>query len=414
METSTDYVHPYRPRLVRFANAIGKALKRIGFNDELQVDRLLASARRKTGLSDFGDEWFLEGLQKLVDSVNSEARLTFTGRFIQRVRLQKVLINRLYIEEYVKRHPETMDVDLGTVLFIVGMQRTGTTTLHRLINSHPEIQGLTAWEALNPVPLPNEDTENPRRRRFDGVLSEKTIRYLSPDFMAVHPIHHDQPEEDVLLLDLSFMSQSAEATMYVPSYASWLEKQDQTRAYEYFQKVLKILHWLHPSKGWVLKTPHHMEYLSSLLKVFPNATLIETYRDPQKTLPSFCSMVAHARGMMSDKVDPLEIGCHWGRKVERMVDHVVQTRSNYGDDPFVAISYYELVDDPISELQRVYAKATIPFDPIAETRAREIVSTSPKDRFGRHVYQADSFGLTEDVIEERLKNYRALHSIPFE
>ena len=414
METSTDYTHPYRPRLVRCANAIGNALKRTGFDDEFQVDRLLASARRKTGLSDFGDEWFLEGLQKLVDSINLEARLTFTGRFIQRVRLQKVLMNRLYIEEFVKRHPETMEVDLGTVLFIVGMQRTGTTTLHRLINSHPEIQGLTAWEALNPVPLPNEDTENPRRRRLDAILSEKALRYLSPDFMAVHPIQHDQPEEDVLLLDLCFMSQIAEATMYVPSYASWLEEQDHTRAYEYFHKVLKILHWLHPSQGWILKTPHHMEYLSSLLKVFPNATLIETYRDPQKTLPSFCSMVAHARGMMSDEVDPIEIGRHWGRKVERMVDQVVQTRSTYGDDPFVSVSYYELVEDPISELQRVYAKAAIPFDPIAETRAKEIVSTSPKNRFGRHVYQAESFGLTKDVIEERLQIYRALHSIPFE
>lgn len=414
METSTDYAHPYRPRLVRFANAVGKALKRAGFDDELQVDRLLAGARRKTGLSDFGDEWFLEGLQKLVDSVNSEARLTFTGRFIQRVRLEKVLVNRLYIEEFVKRHPETMEVDLGTVLFIVGLQRTGTTTLHRLINSHPEIQGLTAWEALNPVPLPKENPENPRRRKLHAIRSEKAIRYLSPDFMAVHPINHDQPEEDVLLLDLCFMSQSAEATMYVPSYASWLEKQDQTRAYEYFHRVLKILHWLHPSKGWVLKTPHHMEYLSSLLKVFPNATLIETYRDPQKTLPSFCSMVAHARGMMSDNVDPIEIGLHWGSKVERMMDHVVQTRNTYGDKPFVSVSYYEVVDDPISQLQRVYAKAAIPFDPIAETLAKEIVATSPKNRFGRHVYKAESFGLTSEVIEQRFKFYRALHSIPFE
>ena len=414
METSTDYVHPYRPRLVRFANAIGKALKDTGFSDGLQVDRLLASATRKTGLTDFGDEWFLEGLQKLVDSVNSEARLTFTGRFIQRVRLQKALINRLYIEEFVKRHPETIEVDLGTVLFIVGLQRTGTTTLHRLINSHPDIQGLTAWEALNPVPLPKEIPGDPRKRKLDTLRSEKAIRYLSPDFMAVHPIHHDQPEEDVLLLDLCFMSQAAEATMHVPSYASWLEEQDQTRAYEYFHRVLKILHWLHPSKGWVLKTPHHMEYLSSLLKVFPNATLIETYRDPRKTLPSFCSMVAHARGMMSDDVDPIEIGRHWGRKVERMMDHVVQTRTTFGDDPFVAVSYYELLEDPLSQLRRVYAKAAIPFDSLAETRAKDIVATSPKNRFGRHVYQAESFGLTDDVIEERLKFYRALHSIPFE
>lgn len=414
METSTDYANPYRPRLVRFANAIGEVVKQTGYSAELEVERLLANAQRRTGLSDFGEEWFLEGLQELVDSVNLEARLTFTGRFIQRVRLEKVLINRLCIEEFVKRHPETMEVDLGNVLFIVGMQRTGTTTLHRLINSHPEIQGLTAWEALSPVPLPNENPKDPRRRKRQAKRSERAIQYLSPDFMAVHPIHHDQPEEDVLLLDLCFMSQTAEATMHVPSYAEWLEEQDQTRAYEYFHKVIKILHWLHPSKGWVLKTPHHMEYLSSLLKVFPNATLIETFRDPRKTLPSFCSMVAHARGMLSDEVDPIEIGRHWGRKVERMMDHVVQTRSSYGEDPFVSVSYHELVEDPMTQLQRVYEKAAVPFDENVKALAQEVVTSSPKNRFGRHLYQAESFGLSNEGIDERLKFYRALHSIPFE
>ena len=125
-------------------------------------------------------------------------------------------------------------------------------------------------------------------------------------------------------------------------------------------------------------------------------------------------MVAHARGIMSDNVDPIEIGRHWGRKVERMMEHVVQTRNTYGDEPFVSVSYYDLVDDPISQLQRVYDTAAIPFDPIAETLAKEIVASSPKNRFGRHVYKAESFGLTHDVIEERLKFYRALHSIPFE
>ena len=414
METSTNYAHPYRPRLVRFANAIGEVFRRTGYSAELDVEWLLVRAQRKTGLSDFGEEWFLEGLQELVDSINLEARLTFTGRFIQRVRLEKALINRLYIEEFVKRHPETMEVDLGNVLFIVGMQRTGTTTLHRLINSHPEIQGLTAWEALSPVPLPNENSEDPRRRKRQAKRSERAIRYLSPDFMAVHPIQHDQPEEDVLLLDLCFMSQSAEATMHVPSYAAWLEEQDQTRAYEYFHKVLKILHWLHPSKGWVLKTPHHMEYLSSLLKVFPNATLIETFRDPRKTLPSFCSMVAHARGMLSDQVDPIEIGRHWGRKVTQMMDHVVHTRTTYGDEPFVSVSYHELIEDPMSQLQRIYEKAAVPFDENARTLAQDVVVASPKNRFGRHRYQAESFGLSDEGIEERLKFYRVLHAIPFE
>lgn len=386
----------------------------MGVEDQLNAGKLVASAKHKTGLSDLGEEWFMDGLRKLIESINSEARLTTTGRLIQRVKLSKTLVNRLYVEEFVKRHPEVMEVDLGKLVFIVGMQRTGTTTLHRLINAHPDMQGLTAWEALNPIPLPKERARNPRKRMKEARRSEKAIRYLSPDFMAVHPIQHDEPEEDVLLLDLCFMSQSAEATMHVPSYASWLEQQDHIPVYQYFHKVLRILHWLHPSKGWVLKTPHHMEYLTSLLKVFPRASLVETYRDPQKTLPSFCSMVAHARGMLSDDVDPYEIGRHWCRKVKRMMDHVMNTRAVFGDNNFVTVSYYDLISDPIKQLKRIYEHVGITFDETAESRANSVVAASPQNRFGQHKYQSDSFGLTTEAINQQLKLYRAFHSIPYE
>ncbi len=165
--------------------------------------------------------------------------------------------------------------------------------------------------------------------------------------MAVHPISHSEPEEDVLLLDLSFMSQTFEATMHVPGYSRWLEDQDHAWAYEYFRKVLKILCWRCPGSQWVLKTPHHMEYLDVFLKTFPDARIIQTHRDPRKALPSFCSMVAHGRGIFSDRVDPGEIASHWCRKTRRMIELTEAVRSCTDPEQFVDVSYDDLTKDPI-------------------------------------------------------------------
>ena len=412
--TSTEYQSPYRPIPIRALNRLARAGARIGLSGRLDIDKLVKHARRKTGLSDFGDDGHLEALRVLVESVNDEARLTPTGLLIQKSRLAGALIQRLRIQDLLKRHPEIDDIDLGTVIVITGLQRTGTTLLHRLIYSHPEIRGISGEEALIPVAAADAPERAERSRRRRAVLAERTISYLSPDFMAVHPIDREQPEEDVLLLDLNFMSQSAEAILHVPSYSRWLAEQDHTATYEYFRRVLKVLTWQRPARAWVLKTPHHLEYLDILLKVFGGATVVQTHRDPRVAVTSFCSMVAHGRGMFSDHVDPAEIGSHWCDKTHRMLERAMKTRAETPGGRFVDVSYYDLTRDPMSQLRRIYEVAGIDFDDEARKMAGQYVAANPQNRFGKHHYRLEHFGLSEQVMDETFATYRDAYAIPFE
>lgn len=405
--TSTDYENPYRPVPIRAFNRLGRA-------GRLDVDKLVKHARRKTGLSDFGDDGHLRALEVLVDSINDEARLTPSGLIVQRSRLAGALVQRLRIQDLFKRHPEIDDIDLGTVIMITGLQRTGTTLLHRLLYSHPEIRGISGNEALLPVPASKTTERAERSRKRRAVLAEKTISYLAPDFMAVHPIDREQPEEDVLLLDLSFMSQSAEAILHVPSYSRWLEGQDHTSTYQCFCRVLKVLTWQRPTRAWVLKTPHHLEYLDVFLKVFDGSTVVQTHRDPRVAVTSFCSMVAHGRGMFSDHVDPVEIGRHWCYKTHRMVEWAMKTRAETPGGRFVDVSYYDLVRDPIAQLRRIYDIAGIDFDDEAEGLAEKYVAANPQNRFGKHHYRLEHFGLSGQTMDETFAAYREAHAIPFE
>lgn len=414
LETTTDYQNPHRPLPVRVFNRIGRSWNDPGVFAAPGTGRLLDDARRKTGLLDFGDDGHFEALQVLLQSIGDEAELTATGRLIQRNRLSGALACRLRIEHLLNKHPEILDVDLGSVIVITGLQRTGTTLLHRLLHCNPDIRGVSGEEALDPVPAGGAAGRMAAGRRRRALLAQRAIAYLSPQFMKVHPIDHGEPEEDVLLLDLNFMSQAPEATMHVPTYSRWLEQQDHTRNYEYFRKILKILCWQRPAGQWVLKTPHHMEYLDALLKVFPEATIVQTHRDPQMALPSFCSMVAHSRAIFSDRVDPVEIGDHWCRKTRRMVELTMETRAAADSERFVDVSYHHLLDDPMAQLRRIYDRIGLEFDHEAERIARQYLKKNPKNRYGKHTYRLSDFGLNGEVVERQFADYRAQHAIPFE
>ena len=414
MRTSTDYRRPHRPLSVSLFNRVGRAARRLGFGGALDVGRMIAAARRRTGLSDFGDEWFLEPLEVLVDSINAEARLTPLGAAIQRARIVSALAIRLRAAQLLREHPEILDLDLGRILLIAGLQRTATTTLHRLLAADPEIRALSAWEVLSPVPLRGERTEAPRRRMRQAKRAARAIGFLAPDFRAVHPMAYDAPEEDVLLLDLSFMSQAPEAAMHVPSYSRWLETRDHTKCYEYMLTVLKILHWQRPGDRWVLKTPHHMEHLDVILDVFPDVCVIQTHRDPKKSVPSFCSMVAHGRGIFSDHVDPAEIGAHWMRKIRRMMERSMNVRRSADKGVFIDVSFYDLIADPLGELRRTYGAAGIDFTEEAADAAGIASERSGNDGHGRHVYSPASFGLDEETIDEYSEAYCRKYRIPDE
>lgn len=413
-QTSNNYHQPYRPLPIALLNNIGNLAGKMGFSPALNIDNMITHAKRKTGLNDFGDTWFLEPLKVLVESINNEAQLNTLGILIQKGRIEDALANRLRIEAICKKHPEIIDIDLGNIVVIAGLQRTGTTTLHRLLAANSDMRSLRSWEALNPLPLENEKSGEPSKRINKAKLAEKGLAYLAPEFFAIHPVEFDAPEEDILLLDLSFMTQSPEATMYVPSYADWLEENDSTKAYQYLKKTLQVLHFLHPAKHWVLKTPHHMEYLDVLLNVFPQAKIIQTHRDPQKTMGSFCSMVAHGRGIFSDHVDAKEVARHWTRKVERMMHLSMNVRQQRDNNNFLDISYYDLMKDPLAELEKIYAFANIDFTATARQATIETQKRNKQHRYGKHIYHLDDFDLSTEIIESKFGFYREHYQIPHE
>ena len=134
-----------------------------GTKTKLDKDDLIKSAKKVTGLNDLGNMFWDEPLDKLLQSLNNEANLHPVGRFISKQRLVNLLAVRLRAEECFKKHPEILEKELYPVMLIVGLQRTGTTKLQRLLASDPDNRALLSWEALNPAPLGDHDNDVEKR-----------------------------------------------------------------------------------------------------------------------------------------------------------------------------------------------------------------------------------------------------------
>ena len=98
----------------------------------MQVDLDPAGAGRRRrgvapGCTDFGDPTLLDRLDAQVRAVEADTGLSGLGRFLIRRRLVGLLAARLRFEDYVRRHPEALEVELEPPVIVVGLPRSGTT-----------------------------------------------------------------------------------------------------------------------------------------------------------------------------------------------------------------------------------------------------------------------------------------------
>jgi Sulfotransferase family len=97
------------------------------------VAALLSVAERQTGLSDFGDDRFLEPMAFLLKSIEREAKLNALGRLVFYQHAVQLLCNRLYLERDRQTDSRISGRNIPKPVFITGLPRTGTTLLHGLL-----------------------------------------------------------------------------------------------------------------------------------------------------------------------------------------------------------------------------------------------------------------------------------------
>jgi len=374
---------------------------------KINANEILDQAKSETGLSDLGEPLFFEGLNRLIDSINNEANLNEIGIQAQPIRIQGLLTNRLRFEEDLKKFPEILDQEIIAPIVIVGLPRTGSTMTHRLLASDPNHTAMLWWEGRYPALLPGEKRGDIEARMELGKAEVDAVVAASPEALDIHPWDYKGADEEILLLEHNFLSTVPESFMALPSYSEWIEEQDHTLAYEDLKKFIQYLQWQNPGrekKRWVLKSPHHLGFIDKMISVFPDAKIIQTHRDPIKTVPSFCSMCANLFEPLTTNFDKVFIGKHWSNKLTRALNHCMNISEQHPNN-FLDLEFLNMIKDPIDEMKKIYEFIGEPFGEKTEV-AMEAWREENKHEMGAHKYSLEEYDLTESQINDNFAKYQ--------
>jgi hypothetical protein len=399
--TTLDQTRPTFP--VRLLNGCGALLDKSPIpRTSLRAVDLIATAKRRCGLDDFGGGEFFEGISRLLDSCQREGQLNLIGRIVLRADLIRILCSRLFIQRDRKAYPRIVRQEIREPLFIVGLPRSGTTLLHTLLALDPDHRVPLTWEVMTPSP-PNCDSEKRRIQR--AISSCNCFNWLAPTFRQVHPVGAELPQECVSLMAPTFMSDQFDAMYYVPSYRAWFFRQDLRPAYEYHRRFLQHLQVRQNARRWVLKAPTHMFALPSLLSVYPDALFVQTHRAPLDAMASVSSLITILRRVFSDAVDPLTV-CreaidYWSNTLDRFLrerDRLVQRR-------ICDVDYAEIHHDPLTVVRRIYTHFGWSLSAKVEQRMRRALASKLRERNGLHQYDLSQFGVREAESAARFAAY---------
>jgi hypothetical protein len=259
------------------------------FREEVTLENAMKHAMNETKLSDFGDTTFVDSYSLLVKTPTHQSlKLTNLGCFMYHKELNMSMNRRLKFIQFLKDCPLVSKIRVPTPVFVMGLPRTGTTFLHRLLSLDPLVRAPFLWELLAPVPnLVGPGTA--ATFQADRIERNQHVRELIKQRLSmgdhamdhIHEIGADLPEECLMALSdeipvhLSFLY-----TIYL-SHETFTSKIDHKRvvaAYEYYKKVLQLLSYqtgdTNSPKRWTLKCPLHLFYPREIAAAFSDAKLI--------------------------------------------------------------------------------------------------------------------------------------------
>ena len=364
------------------------------------LDGVVGAAVAQTGLEDFGDDSFREGLEVLLASLRDEARLNARGEGYIYARIVAALSQRLQVEDWYRRHPEIDDVDIEAPLIGLGLPRTGSTALSVLLAQDPAIRYLRRWESSQPCPPPSTvQGPDPRIPADEGnqVGSRAHV-----------PTGTHAPMECLELMALDFKSHIFQAFAQIPSYSAWLlEKADFTPTYAYQRRVMKLLSWGEPTRPWRLKSPSHVLSLDALNSVFPDARFVMTHRDPTEVILSVADLYADIVGGFTDHLDRPYLGQlnveHWSVGMVR----ALQFRDGDADNRFYDIDFRAMQADPIGEVRKLYAWLGEPVSDEFESRMRAWWAEAAAEREPSSHADPVAFGIDFDQVRPLFADYLA-------
>ena len=411
------WVPPVRPEWVQRVIDEGAFMDIKGIVP-LDAESLIATAKKNTGLSDFGDDLWYEPFTILVKAIDEEAEQHLMGRLLTRSHLLLLLEARLRIEDTYKKHPEIDDEVIKSPFFIIGQGRTGTSILQRIMAAGPDNGTFMTWESLMPYPPPEKATylTDPRIEKVNNLVTQWAR--VAPELEYMHEYRGYLPTENPHIQAIGFRSPGLFAIYFglVPSYQAYISKQDRALEYRYEKRVLKYLQWKNPRKYWILKSPYSLLEVPYILKVYPDVKIIWTHRDPIKAKASVVNLIGSRLRMVTNNVSgkflaPFSRPDASAAMMSQPIDWIEQ--GILPKAQLCSIQYKDFVRDPVATIGEIYKYFHMEMTPETRAAMQKSVDDNPRENMPEYKYSA---GSAETIRHERelFKRYQDYFSVASE
>jgi len=368
---------------------------------------LMRKAAEISGLSDFGDAAFRAPLDKFMDSCANDGFVTEAGFAVVGDAILNILINRLRFEDDLRNHPEILDEEIVAPLIIIGAGRVGSTKMHRLLANARNIQTLPFWQLKNPArpAAAAPDGTDPRIIGMQQICGHMETA-MPQLFAAVEPIA-EAPDEDVHLLDLTFMQFYFSAMAYTPDYLSWIFEQDWRGAYRYFKKLLQYLQWQNQSAGrpMLLKGPFHTAYIDILAGLFPDAKFVQIHRDPVTCAASLGKVACLWQQLSGGKGSLAQYGALLEDYIANAFLENLKIREQHPELNIADFYYEQVVGDAVGLAREIFDFWGVELTASDTARMLAWEQEHRQHKLGKFDYTIEEMGVDRGRMEAKLAPY---------
>lgn len=376
------------------------ARAKAAFAFEPLVDAAFDEAQ--TGARAFHDESFFENLHKVLE-IPHNIDISLSGVEIMRANSLRFLVNRLRWEADVARHPEILDEDVDDPIVVLGLPRSGTTKVQRMLSADPALQATPAWAMWNPAPFPGEQRGDPSPRREWAARMMHAVTNTGETYQKMHEFAADEPEESSFIPIANFDNIGQFITAPDYSYLEWLRGRSRVPSQAYLKQMLKYLQWQQGGKRgpWLLKNPCNTGEFLEVLEVFPRATFLMSKRDLYATMGSSMRMGTEILQNTFDPLSPEFVGQYtvdiWAHELKRFLSQ----REQMGPQVrLIEADYTTCVTDGIGVAREVYAAHGLPWTKQGEDAMRGWNEANPRHKLGSYGYRLEDYGWSEEKIAE--------------
>ncbi|MEM0962421.1 MAG: sulfotransferase [Bacteroidota bacterium] len=372
------------------------------------VDRRLERARLPQGTEPFGEAPVRDGLAMLLDDLR-QAPLSPLGARVARDLVGTYLAMRRKTAETIERQTGLLDQSLHPPLIVLGLPRTGTTYLHRLLAEDPAHRAMAMWEWFPVRPVGTPANELQSQRRSVRVMAWLRSR-MDRDIDRKHFIRGDLPEECMWGLGVTFQSLVYWMLAPVYTYAHWYARQSRHQKYVEYRWLLQLLQSTTPDLRLTLKAPAHLDAVDAILTSIPDALLVQTHRDPLACVPSMASLTVSSQQVLVETNNLERVGRTTVDLARVGLERNAEDRAMH-PDAVHDVLYDDLVRDPIGTVQAIYERFGLPMTDAFEHRLRAHVAANPKHRRGAHTYDLRDYGLSAGELAELFRGYRESYDL---